>query len=263
MVATLACLVCLFGREASPESTVTGFFADLNHHNWKGVFSRYEGAKVDKAVELITKLATPSNAMPKFTFKLGVMTVSGESASGPVKVGMQMHSSQPMYTDDVVRLHRIGGDWKIIEGNSTQSIFTQLSQVARDPSEMLKSSHVAADRTIILSNLKQISLGIIMFTTDNNEKLSFGQAAMKGKLFPYIKNNKVWLKADGKPLDVQLNPNLVGKDLTKIDEPTKCVLLSIGTKSKLEYFGDRTPIAFVDGHVKYMTKAMIATLKWK
>lgn len=261
MVTALACLAYLVYHDATPEATVNGMIDALNARDWKGVFSRFEGANVDQVAPAIQKMLPPGAQMPKLTIKITSLTITGDTATGPVSLGFQMGTQAPTTQEDEVHLHRTNGDWKIVDGKSLQSIFTQFGKIARDPSLMTKARD-GAKRTVILSHMKQLALAMIMYTTDYDDKVSLTQASLKAKLLPYLKIDKVWLDADGKPLDVRINPALVGKKLTAVSKPDLCVMLSIGPKAKLQYFDDKTPIAFVDGHVKYLTKDAIAGIKW-
>lgn len=263
MVTALACLAYLVTRDSTPESTVQGMIDSLNKHDWKAVFTRFEGAKVDEVVASFDKLmSTQPSAMPKFSLKMTTLAITGDTASGSVSVGFQMGSTpNPTYQEDEVHLHRTSGDWKIVDGKSATGVFTELGKISRDP-KMMQQSRDVAQRTVILSNLKQISLGILMYCNDHDDKLSLDQSTLKVRIEPYLKNAKIWIGPDGKPLNVRMNPALVGKPMTSVAEPAITVLLSIGPKDNLQYFDERTPIAFVDGHVKYMTKAALATVKW-
>lgn len=264
MVTVLACMACLLTRDSTPESTVQGMFDALNKHDWKGVFSRIEGAKVDQVVPEFEKLASVPTSIPKFVLKMTTLTATGDSASGTVSIGTEMGvgANSPTFQEDEVHLHRTNGDWKIVDGKGKNSLFSQLGQIARDPSKM-QQSRDAAQRTVILSNLKQIALGIMMYLNDHDDRFSIKQATLKASLNPYIKSDKVWVGPDGKPLDVRLNPALVGKAMSSVPEPANCVLLTIGPKENLRYFQDRTVVAYVDGHVKLVSRGAVASLKWK
>ncbi|MDR3692622.1 MAG: hypothetical protein P4L46_24795 [Fimbriimonas sp.] len=263
MVTAFVCLACLVTRDATPESTVQGVFDSLNKHDWKAVFTRFEGAKVDVVVPIFEKLAADNAAMPKFILKMTTLTTTGDNASGPVSVGFQMGTSRsPNFLEDEVHLHRTAGDWKIVDGKGTQSIFTQLGQVARDPKKM-NQTRSSAQKTVILSNMKQIALGVLMYANDNNDKIALDQSNLKARIAPYLRNANLWKGPDGKLLDVRLNPSLFGKSMTAVAEPAQCVMLSIGPKDKLQYFEGQTIIAFVDGHVKLLKKEGLSILKWK
>jgi hypothetical protein len=263
MVTALACLACLLTPDATPESTVKGVVDALNNHDWKGVFSRFEGAKLDLVVPQFTKLAGMNARIPKFFIKMTTLTTNGDMATGPVSVGTQEGTqTTPNYVDDEVHLHRVNGDWKISDGKTAQSMFTALGEISRNP-EKLGMARDNARRTVILSDMKQIGLAVLMFANDFDDKLSFTQSTMKAKLQPYLKNDKLWVGPDGKPLDVRINPAWVGKSMTAVSQPANCVMLSIGPKDKLQYFDGQTPIVFMDGHAKFLTSAAAKNIMWK
>ena len=264
MVSVLVGIVCLLARDKTPDATVQGVVDSLNKRDFKAVFSRFDGAKVDDAAAVMAKLVSSQRGFPKFLIKLETFTETGDTATGKVSVGYQAPNSteESPYTPDEVHLKRTAGDWKIVDGNGKGSFFTQLGMISKDPS-VLSKAQGDAKVTVVLSDMKQIALAVIMFTSDFDDKVAFDQSNMKAKLAPYLKNDKIWNDADGKPMDVRINPALVGKKMTSVSQPANCVLLSIGPKDKLVYVGGKTPIAFLDGHVKYYTKETISTVKWK
>jgi prepilin-type processing-associated H-X9-DG protein len=264
MVSVIVGLLCLRYRDATPETTVQAVIDSLNSSDWKGVFSRFEGAKVDEAVAVLTKLVKQDPNFPKFTIKIKTPIITGTDATLPVSVGISDKArpgSEP-FKDEQVTLRETSGDWKVVSSGNAQGFFSQLSQLAKDPNSLGKADASARSKTLVLSKMKQISLAILMYTSDHNDKYSVDQATLKAKLNPYIKNDQIWIGPDGKPLDFQFNPSLIGKPLSSVKAPAQCVLLTLGPKSKLKYDNDVTPIAFVDGHVKTFHKEMISTLQW-
>lgn len=265
MVSVIVGLLCLSYRDATPEATVKGVIDSLNSSDWKGIFSRFEGAKVEDAVAVISKLVKQDPNFPKFEIKVKAPTITGSDAKVPVGVSISARpSGQPEpFKEEVVNLHQVGGDWKIVVGHGINGFFSELGQIAIDPNHVNQTSAAAQSRTMVLSKMKQVALAVLMYTTDHEDKYSLDQATLKAKLNPYIKNDKIWVGPDGKPLDFRFNPSLTGKRMVSVQAPAECVLLTLGPKSKLVFDNDVTPIAFVDGHVKTFRKEMISTLKWQ
>ena len=262
MVTALACFACFAFYDSTPEATVNGVIDGINKHDWKAVFSRFEDAKLDQVVAQFEKLNGVPNAIPKFSVKIESLPISGDTAKGKVTISSQMNGTPTPEIEDEVQLHLTKGDWKVVGGSGKNSLFSQLAMIAKSP-EKMQGSRDAATRTVILSNLKQLALGVMLYTDDHDDKMTLDQASLKKKLAAYLKNEKTWSGPDGKLLDVQFNPNLVGKSLASVAEPANTVLLSLGTKDKLQMFGNETPIAFVDGHCRYMAKEALGKLKWK
>ncbi len=265
MIHLLAGALLLFARDATPEATVRGAMDALNHQLWKELFSRIDGAKITEATDALARLNQKKSDAPSVEVKDVKLTTTGDTATGTVSFVFPMRPDQPgtgqtapVLTGEVT-LKNVGGDWKISGG---KGIFDELVKFAKDPSVVQAQAHKAAERTVILSNFKQIALGVLLYTNDHQDKVAMTQATLKAKLQPYLKNEKVWLGPDNKPLDIRINPNLVGKSMTSVAEPAATVMLSLGPKSNLVYFEDRTFIAYVDGHVKTLTKAGISALKW-
>jgi len=101
-----------------------------------------------------------------------------------------------------------------------------------------------------------------MYTSDHDGKFTFSSTTLKAKLFPYVKTNEVFKGPDGKPLALVFNANLAGKRQSDLSRPAETVLLTLGPKDKLVFTDNVTPIAFADGHVKYLTRPQLSILRW-
>ena len=253
-------------KDATPIETVKSVLSDLNKHDWKAVFGHFEGAKIDQAAAGLAKIASdPKNPVPDFVLKsVSLTSSSGDSAIGRVIFAFSPKLGGAKLADqnDEVHFHRTNGDWKITDGKNINNFFDQLARMATDPAT-LGQAREAARRTVILSNLKQISLGVVIYANDYNDVLSLNQSNIKSKIHPYTKTDKLWLDTDGKPLDVQFNPALSGKKMSSFSSPSTTVMLSIGKQGHLVYYGKSTPVAFLDGHVKFVSQADAAKLQWK
>ncbi|MFZ4507626.1 MAG: hypothetical protein ACOYON_08025 [Fimbriimonas sp.] len=252
----IAGLVVLATPDATPEATVRATLAAVSKADWQAAFSRVDNANVEAAVKALRSMS----GMSKFDYeivKLDLVTKDDES-SGPIewKLSGQLQN-------DVVRLRRTNGDWKILGGNDNdQSFFTQFAKIGRDPS-VLKVARAAADKTVVLSNMKQLALGLAIFASDRNDKIAVTQATLKSSLLPIVKSDRLWIDSKNEPLDVRINPNLIGKKVTAFSNPESVVMLTIGPKDGLKFWDDATPVAFLDGHVKFIKRSATAQLRWK
>jgi prepilin-type processing-associated H-X9-DG protein len=134
---------------------------------------------------------------------------------------------------------------------------------AADPT--LKQAMDKAQMTTCASNLKQISLGIIMYAQDHNETLP-DAAKWVDEVMPYVKNEALFhdpQDAPDHPWSYAFNKALSGKKLAAIANPAETVLLfdsTLGTKNASDS-GESLPhpgrhsggnvYAFADGHVKF------------
>lgn len=251
-------------RDSTPEATVKSLFAAMNAGDWKGVFRRIDGAKVDQAVAMFNKLRGQNVLFPKLTPNLSPTQMTGDTATIQLTIDLGTSGTPGKMTreKDVVTLRQKDGDWLVVTGSLKEGFFDQIIMVSKDP-KLMERARTSAHRTTVLSNMKQLALGCIMYAADNKDKFNIGQATLKSAISQYIRNEKVWLGPDGKPLDIRLNPQIIGKSTAEIKDPTQCVLLSIGPKGHLVFADDKTVIAFCDGHVKVVGRDAAATLSWK
>jgi prepilin-type processing-associated H-X9-DG protein len=275
-------------HEDSPAATVTAMIDAINARDWKATFSRIEGADVPRVEEAIRSLGRPQGippvrsaianadgrivyrastglfSMPRISASAVGVDLTGDQATVHLSLSYaQPHTLLPsMPTKDDVHLVRLGGDWKVVDGNGELSIFTQLGQLGRNP-ELVAKYHLASQRTQVLSDLKQISLAVLMYINDHDDRFMLDQSNLKARLHPYLKNEAVWFGPDGKPLDVRFNSNLKSRSADSIEQPAVTVLLHVGPRGNLRFFGNGTPIAFADGHVKFMTGEGLSQMTWK
>jgi hypothetical protein len=260
MIHLLACYAILVVKDVTPEATVRAAIDALGRQSWKELFSRVDGAKVAEASAAIEKLSPKPDKTPTLEIKDLKLTITGDTATGSLSIVFPSASGQTMAPQSSeVTLKNIGGDWKIEGG---KGFFDEIVKFGKDPIVVQAQAHAAAEKTIILSNVRQIALGVLMFSGDNDDKIKLTQANIKAKLKPYLRNDALWIGPDKKPLDIRINPNLIGKSMTSVAAPAETVMLSWGPKSALVYSGGRTIIGFTDGHVKWVSKEAVAKLKW-
>ena len=173
--------------------------------------------------------------------------------------------------EDTARLHLVGGDWKIVNGDDAHGVIESHVEVAKDP-RRLAQAKATSKRSIVIYNLKNLALGVLMYAGDHDDKYPTSQERLRAdlsvELGSQIKANKdsidrYWLDADGKPLDVRLNPSLFGKSGALVQDPANCVLLSLGSRGHLQTVEGMVPIAFCDGHVKMVRPQEAANLSWQ
>ena len=249
----------------TPEITVRSVIDGINQKNPDTLISAYEIVG-PKAKESLAKVfAEMKDKMPTYVVSNFSVTETGDTAIAKVKLSMtgQNSFSPP---DETVNLVKIAGDWKIsnkeVSKSGGQGLYGGLGAFLKNPQVDVQQARTAAVATSILSSMKQMALACLMFSADYDDKYPLSSANMKQKLMPYLKNDAVFNGPDGKPLPVMFNPNLTGKKQSDIRRPAETVLLSLGNKGALVFKDDRTPIAFADGHVKYLSRAETAKLVW-
>lgn len=116
------------------------------------------------------------------------------------------------------------------------------------------------------SNVKQISLGLMQYMQDNNDKFPPSAGAYKDAVFPYIKSEQVFhcpTDTSGSE-DYSLNTNLQGKSLEKLSNPAMVVAVYEGRSQTLNFRHDnQAVVGFADGHVKAITREQAQDLQWK
>lgn len=123
-----------------------------------------------------------------------------------------------------------------------------------------------AQRSSSLSNLKQLSLGILQYNQDNDERMP-DAAKWVDEIWPYVKSQAVFhdpsAPAD-EPFNYAYNRALSRKTLAQFDAPAQTVMLFESTKGvkNASDTGQSVPVpgrhqggtdyAFADGHVKWV-----------
>ncbi|HZO90417.1 MAG TPA: hypothetical protein VFB38_18975 [Chthonomonadaceae bacterium] len=129
---------------------------------------------------------------------------------------------------------------ELAEGD-TGSILAPVFQQAREN----------AVETSSISNLKQLALGVLMYSQDNNEKLPpmKDPSAPKKAIDPYVKNDELFVHPQTKE-PYQPNVNLSRKSLAAISRPAETPLLYEASPGP----DGMRAVAYVDGHVKKSRK---------
>ncbi len=130
-----------------------------------------------------------------------------------------------------------------------------------------------AQQTSCMSNLKQISLGMLMYASDYDEHLP-----MKGNwcdaVYPYVTNRQIFvcpLLPDAE-CGYAYNSQLSEAYLRRITSPAKAVSLFDARGGSWNLAGGRElvdprhnggpNVAFADGHVKWMSESGLEMLEW-
>jgi len=261
MFLPLIALGAILGHDATPELTVTECIKAFNRRDWRGFFSRFDHAKVDEASRVYSKVDDLN--LPHLFIEVSSASAKNDSATVKLVLSSLQRGSTIPQGSDEVHLRRTGGDWKIVGGGGPSSPFTGFAMESQHPKVWVQARSAVLKGTRILADMRQFAIGVMMHANDNNGKIGFNQGTMKTTLDAYLKGANVWIGPDGEALDFRVNPNLVGKSLSGVAEPAKCVMVTLGPKEKLRYIGETTPIAFVDGHVMGVKRQQVARLRWK
>jgi len=147
-------------------------------------------------------------------------------------------------------LFRAGDEIALIAGDVTRAVPNrQMTGVAycsqgmvfvRPMAEMPLAAYLeakeAADRTVIISNAKQVALGLLLYGADNDDNLPSNQGKWQDLVYPYLKNRSLM---DGFVMVFK------GGNMLTVADPANTVMGYIPGK------GGRA-VAYVDGHVKWI-----------
>jgi prepilin-type N-terminal cleavage/methylation domain-containing protein/prepilin-type processing-associated H-X9-DG protein len=128
---------------------------------------------------------------------------------------------------------------------------------------VFQSGHNSSKKSNCLSNIKQISLGILMYTQDYDEEMPH-EKQYQELIFPYLKNNKIYrctlVTGSSENQGYALESRLLGKNLPEIKDFENRPLLwdswnleknatDSGISFAARHYGYGN-IAFADGHAR-------------
>jgi hypothetical protein len=111
----------------------------------------------------------------------------------------------------------------------------------------------AAKKTTNMSNLKQLAVAAMIYMSDNNDLTpsAKNQKTIESQLMPYIKNKFMFLSTHEKGGKFQYNFSIAAKD-SKLFSDQAAVWLFVDPNI---WPGNLHCVAFLDGHVKYISDA--------
>lgn len=250
----------------TPEATIRSVVEALNDRNIDVLLGSFEIVS-PKASGVLKELLKAPRPNPDLKYSVDSVSVgdSGDRATAKVKIKFITTPSQSLGEESVLLIKK-DGNWKIDNRESPTKprpgLFTSLGEFLKNPGSATANATAASEATVILSNMKQLALGAILYATDQDDKLNLSTATLKTKLLPYVKSEALFKAPDGKPMPLVFNSNLTGKRFSDVRRPAETVMMSLGGKGALVFKDGRTPIAFVDGHVKYLKPDQISILIW-
>lgn len=174
----------------------------------------------------------------------------------------------------VVPLVRRNAQWLLVPVNGQNlpatpksenvSLLSYIAGAIHSPAIWIKAREQAR-RASCSSNLKQIALAALMLMQDHNETIAMTPQNFKAKLFPYAKTMEIFRCPSVKSGEsYSFNGNLANRSLSEISNPSQVVMFYEGKNGQLDFRHLGTAnVAFVDGHVKTISRGEAKTLKWK
>ena len=120
-----------------------------------------------------------------------------------------------------------------------------LKELAKEPSTAVAS---AMDRTVTISNLKQLGTGAMIFLSDYDDYFPYVQSTPQlfEFLYPYLKNREIMKTGNPMGGDFRFNMSLAGVSSTEIASPAETPMFF----ESVAWPDGRRCVAFADSHVK-------------
>src|SRR5579862_1776864 len=260
MVAVTLAIFALL-HQAGPTATVEKFLEDINAHDFVSAAKLVKGGKPFPIPESEFK------DLPTFKLEGAAEKVDGDNATvtGTTTID-ERKGKPPDKMPEVATLVRESGAWLIVgqQARGGQDVVEIFAYLMAHP-EMMQKARAGAKTTVCLSNAKQLALGVLMYTNDNNDKFPKKADGVHTDIYPYTKNRKLWFCPNHPDMVAfTFNAKLLGRTTTSVAKPAETVMIYQGKQGKLEYEADgQCVVAFTDGHVALVTKERAAKLTWK
>lgn len=268
---------------STPEQTVRSFVKALFSGRIKSAMMCVSGVAIDPRLDAMEADIQKQNGGKEDPNALKIETtsaeVNGDSATVTAKyAGLK---EPGMQSEEKIPLKHEAAGWKIVplpkaEVRELQKALDSKQPGASAPPVRLMASMISDTETLFrarqaalttscLSNIKQVSIGALMFLQDYDEKFKLQAATYRSKLMPYIKNERIFHCPSDPTQGVSysFNANLQGIAMAKIKSPAKTVMIYEGKAGKLDFRHDgRASVGFADGHAKLVNKQEAASLRW-
>ncbi|MBS1720224.1 MAG: hypothetical protein JST35_07245 [Armatimonadetes bacterium] len=254
----------------SPVATVKAFVAAIN-----------AGDFVSARMQLLAPgNSNDAESLKVIGFKLELQRCelkSRDANSAIVTCRARKSTSREFRTDPVtgdneeVQLTKVGEQWKIclLDPNLYVNRPLHVNQLVfllgryGDSGLRVIAQNVECSKTVRRG--KQLATCMLLYVADNDDVLPKA-ANWKKAILPYVRSGDPFTVPPDKAGTVSwsYNGKLAGKSWALIENPEAVVFFYLGKGGQPDYrFGNRTVVVFCDGHVKAMTKAEVAKVKWK
>lgn len=262
---------------SSPEKSVRAFVAALNFNRFEEAALCVDGASPNADFKPLREMVGEGKNKivldkPVISMSVFSSSINGDHAVLKAKVSVKSGKNQQSQTGNIALVRR-GARWLLVPADlktpsPAVSYLSGFAAMVRSPqiiAGVMSHARDSARRSSCSSNLKQVALAALMLIQDNDEKIAMTPQNFKAKLFPYSKTMQIFRcpsVASGE--SYSFNGNLANRSLSQIANPSQVVLFYEGKNGQLDFRHLGTSnVAFVDGHVKSMTRAEAKTLRWK
>ncbi|MBI5708255.1 MAG: hypothetical protein HZC36_14830 [Armatimonadetes bacterium] len=268
---SLACLAAAgFQGASTPERSLNEFAAAFVAGDFAKAVTYVVGGKLDPQMSMMANAIKQQGP----TLKLSKMAVKRNGDKATVNVTVTMGSRQGGSHTEVedVPMKLVGGKWLIVPASGAdpgagrkpiQGMAQMLSQGMRPLFQEAKSRAMS---TTALSNVKQLAVATIMYSSDYDDKYPPTVGGWHKAIFPYCKNERLF-KAPGdkgQGDSFALNAYVAGKSYSRMAMPSDVVMVYQGKGQKLAFDQTgRAAVAFCDGHARLVDREAAKKLRWK
>ena len=255
---------------SSPEKSVRAFIAATNASRFEEAALCVDGASPKADFKPLRELM--SQEQPNISLSVLTSSIEGDHAVLKAKVTVKGRKSQQSQTGTIALVRR-GARWLLVPADlkapsASVSYLSGFAAMVGSPqiiTGVMSRARENARRYSCASNLKQIGLAALMLMQDNDEKIAMTPQNFKAKLFPYAKTMEIFRCPSVKSGEsYSFNGNLANRSLSAIANPSQVVMFYEGKGGQLDFRHLGTAnVAFVDGHVRTISRSEAKTLKWK
>lgn len=255
-----ACLLALtiptFAISETPEAVVKKFVAALNSKKQSAMAVFVKGSQKKLSGWIIDP------GLPTFSLRDVSTRINGNRARVQMKLSAEATVERTL--SESVLLEKVGAKWLLIPEAGNKGIINFMVQYCVNPAAFVQQKADAKAKACT-SNIKQVSIALILVASDHNMVLAVNSSNWRAKIYEFTKNKSLHDCGLTAPagLAYSLNTALAGKNLDKLAKPTTTVMLYEGKGGKLAFHKDGTAaVGFADGSVRRVTKAEAKKLRW-
>jgi hypothetical protein len=297
---------------STPEAAVKSFFAAFSAADLKRLTACVEGATFTADSATLEGYMKRSQERVSLTPTAFHLETKDNSSTGTVELTVQMipGSNSPTLKDasetaphsgvsDSITLHKVGERWFVVPPNIRDFKFEMLMQsgviagtTAAALPQILVGSRDAAAGANCVSRMKRLSVALLEYTLDHNDRFTLKTETLHGALLPYVtKFEKTLLKSPrgiyadternlkllsekpfrcpreetGEPA-CRFNKNLEGVNSLQIPDARQALLIALyeGSDQKLSFrHRGKAVVGLASGKVRSVTPEEAKTLLWK
>ena len=255
---------------SSPEKSVRSFIAAANANRFEEAALCVDGASPEADFKPLRELM--GGEQPNISLSVLSSSINGDRAALKAKVTVKGGKSQQSQTGNIALVRR-GARWLLVPADmktpsASVNYLSGFAAMVRSPqiiADAMSRARESARRSSCSSNLKQMAIAAMMMMQDNDEKIAMTPQNFKAKLLPHAGTMQVFRCPSIKSGEsYSFNGNLANRSLSAVANPSRTVMFYEGRNGQLDFRHlGLCNVAFVDGHVKAISRSEAKTLRWK